>query len=775
MLSKSYTIPLIIILAIFSVNSYGQERQIRKLTPEKRHKVGETMISSGSYYKAVDHMTELHKEHPGNKLYILKLAEAYFFSRDYKNAEIWYKKLVDLDADKISSALFRYAECLKYNEKYKEAKDAFQKFSTSKYNDRKGENFKLLARNEVSSCQFAIDNLEKIQPFEIIHLGDNVNSKYSEFAPCLWSDSTLVFSSLQSDSVLTVKPDEAHPHQVKLYSSPLQQNQWGPHSTVGNLNTTFENNANAAISPDGKRFYFTRCVQDENEKMVCNIYVSQIENGIPGKPKKLPARINRRGFTATQPYVTRGMAGKKKADILYFVSDRPGGKGGLDIWYTIADEKGYSGAVNAGKEINTIRDEITPYYDTITNTLFFSSNYHYGFGGFDVFSCKGELNRYNRPVNIGKPVNSRVDDTYFTIRGKKRTGFVVSNRPEGYHLTSETCCDDIYSHQLTKNILIAKLTAYNNKDQRIQLKEIPVRLFEKTPSSETSPLQLYRQGDKLPGDSVNVLTEDSANSLNRKSIRTYFKTGNPELRTATQNTVIPANTHPLFPEADNSYLLQPGKEYLAAAAFGKDTIVYLVSTDAGLNIKDSVSQGEKTGEASFNDLEDFKLVNINLFFNKAKDSIPVTTAKTEKSTPDQSIENERSNTVTRVFKELESEHSKDLKIILNYDFDDTKFIEKHSGSLDSLVTILKKYPKLNIFIGAHTDSKGSDNYNINLSKKRVKSIVDYMSSKGISKKRMSGQGYGETIPLVPNENPDGSDSPENRWLNRRAEITILDE
>ena len=76
-------------------------------------------------------------------------------------------------------------------------------------------------------------------------------------------------------------------------------------------------------------------------------------------------------------------------------------------------------------------------------------------------------------------------------------------------------------------------------------------------------------------------------------------------------------------------------------------------------------------------------------------------------------------------------------------------------------------------IGAHTDSKGTDAYNLKLSDARAKSVVDYLLSKGISTDRLVSKGYGETNPVADNTNIDGSDNPDGRQKNRRTEFKIL--
>jgi outer membrane protein OmpA-like peptidoglycan-associated protein len=76
-------------------------------------------------------------------------------------------------------------------------------------------------------------------------------------------------------------------------------------------------------------------------------------------------------------------------------------------------------------------------------------------------------------------------------------------------------------------------------------------------------------------------------------------------------------------------------------------------------------------------------------------------------------------------------------------------------------------------ISGHTDSRGSDDYNMKLSRDRAKSVVAWLKKRKVASKRMVAKGYGETQHIAPNENPDGSDNPEGRQMNRRIELTII--
>jgi outer membrane protein OmpA-like peptidoglycan-associated protein len=82
-------------------------------------------------------------------------------------------------------------------------------------------------------------------------------------------------------------------------------------------------------------------------------------------------------------------------------------------------------------------------------------------------------------------------------------------------------------------------------------------------------------------------------------------------------------------------------------------------------------------------------------------------------------------------------------------------------------------PQIVVEIMSHTDSKGNDQYNMKLSQRRAESVVQYLVSKGVKVERLKAKGYGESKPVAPNENSDGSDNPEGRALNRRTDFKIV--
>jgi outer membrane protein OmpA-like peptidoglycan-associated protein len=108
-----------------------------------------------------------------------------------------------------------------------------------------------------------------------------------------------------------------------------------------------------------------------------------------------------------------------------------------------------------------------------------------------------------------------------------------------------------------------------------------------------------------------------------------------------------------------------------------------------------------------------------------------------------------------------------------YDYNKATLRPQSLIVLDTVVAIMADNPNIIIEMGSHTDSKGTDVYNIELSQARAQSCVDYLASKGVPTSRMVAKGYGESRPIAPNTLPNGRDNPDGRQLNRRTEFKVL--
>jgi len=117
-----------------------------------------------------------------------------------------------------------------------------------------------------------------------------------------------------------------------------------------------------------------------------------------------------------------------------------------------------------------------------------------------------------------------------------------------------------------------------------------------------------------------------------------------------------------------------------------------------------------------------------------------------------------------------------LTINVNFDFDSSDITDADVAELKKAIHFLRKYPDATVKVEGHTDSRGTDEYNQNLSERRADAVRQHLIKEGAVKKAMiSAAGYGELRPVAPNERNDGKDNPEGRAANRRVEILILSE
>lgn len=454
-------------LILLPFAGFSQE-DISELKPNQVKNFGKNAARIGDIYSAINYFKRYCELKPDNHKFRYKLGELYYKARDYKQAEEQFEKVVKSAYEDYPLSLFYYALMQKMNGNYDKAKENFTKFKKDYTKAKDSKIYRKRATNEIAGCDIAKELIKNPLKVAITHLDTSINKAHVEFAPFPVNDSTLLYGSLKSEALEYFSVGDSVPALPvrQLYLAKKRNNTWsGGEKLPGPFNLEQVQTGNGVYSADRKRFYFTRCEQTWQNKTICSIYVSNYESGSWTEPVKMDERINDPKFTSTQPAV--GFESKNNYEVLYFVSDKPGGKGGLDIWYTIYDakKKTYKNPVNGGAKINTVGDEMSPFFDRDTKTLYFSSNGWPGLGGFDIFKAVGELKNWTVPQNIGYPLNSSTDDLYPSVFKDQEGGFFVSNREGGIALKSATCCDDIYAYRYSKYIHLATQgTVFENED-----------------------------------------------------------------------------------------------------------------------------------------------------------------------------------------------------------------------------------------------------------------------------------------------------------------------
>lgn len=258
------------------------------------------------------------------------------------------------------------------------------------------------------------------------------NSKNSDFGTTFYGEDRIVFSSTRESGISNKKWDGNDQPFLDLYIGNVDEkgeiNKVKPFSK--SVNSKYHD-AMVTFSPDLKNVYFTSNNYMEGDLKTGGLKIFKAtvsENGHWKDVVTLP--FNSDSYDTAHPNLS------KDGTKLYFVSNMPGGMGNSDV-YVVSVNKGHYGAPkNLGPTVNTKYKEYTPYVDG--NILYFSSNRPGGLGGFDIYMTKLD-GSIAKPINLGKPMNSKADDISFIIDNEKQKGYFSSNRWGGKG------DDDIYS------------------------------------------------------------------------------------------------------------------------------------------------------------------------------------------------------------------------------------------------------------------------------------------------------------------------------------------
>jgi len=432
-------------------------------------------FENGDYFSAANAYSRLINDVKRAQLNVVfKYAQSLRLYNSYTESAHWYNYIIEHDTNnKYPEAIYWYALMEKQNGNYDNAIIYFQKYLALHQSDKLSD----LATLELISCSKAKWIIRDTVPVTIEHLGININTPYSEFGAIQLSDTALYYSSyrrLVSEEEGSILPGVFN---AKIFRAKMSIAGLSSAKEFDQIiNDKKTNNANIAFNADKTKLFFTRC-SSFGSKMSCEIWLSSKKKNRWSKPVRLPKKINLSGTTSTQPCYVSG----EEYDVLYFSSDRANGYGGLDIWYSIVKDEKYSEPVNLGSNINTIGDEITPFFNAADSTLFFSSNTQSGIGGFDIFSSRGGLNQWNLPKNMGVPINSAANDIYFTVNEIDNDGYFTSNRTGSFFIKGETCCNDIYYYEWTKTnqSLLSQDTIFIDTTNIVQLIKniLPLTLY----------------------------------------------------------------------------------------------------------------------------------------------------------------------------------------------------------------------------------------------------------------------------------------------------------
>jgi outer membrane protein OmpA-like peptidoglycan-associated protein len=460
-----------------------------------------------------------------------------------------------------------------------------------------------------------------------------------------------------------------------------------------------------------------------------NLFESTITNNVFGKATRLP--FNSPEYSCGHPTLT------KDGKFMIFASDMPGGKGGQDLYYTEYSAGTWSEPVNLGSDINTESDEVFPFLHE-DGTLYYASDGLPGLGGLDVYVAQKTADKqWGFPKNFGAPINSQDDDFAFIYNKEKNSGYFSSNRPKGKG------DDDIYFFDnrqfLLKVYVYDKLTGEPIEGSMVRLAENGDTIL--TQNTDNKGYTIF----KTPKGPTYVFKASKAGYKDN-----YVEFNSGEAPTDTVKIPLMRNGFILEALVVDKVTQQPIEGALV-----------IVKNDKTKDV-DSTSLTAMNGKAY-----PFILANNNFTVKADKFGYflvsPVAVSTYDIVGDTIKVKLELSYLSAGAIVKLEN---------IYYDFD--KFnIRKDAGEeLDRLVEIMQKYPKMKIEMRSHTDSRGSDAYNMKLSQNRANSAAKYLVKEGIAQVRIAFKGYGETVP-VNNCTNDYPCSEAEHQLNRRTEFKVL--
>ncbi|MBK7128369.1 MAG: OmpA family protein [Crocinitomicaceae bacterium] len=603
-----------------------------------------------------------------------QMAMCYRLSQDYANAANYFK--ISAENSEYQDDYYYYGLMLMYLGDYETAQTVFDKYVSIPGID---ENMLKRAFREISGCRYALEVEEPEEKIEVT-LSDTVifNKGTSSFAAMYWGDGydKIIFTSAREGGVILDPETQDSRYLCDLYwSEKASDGNWDRAHNFGRPLNSARHDASGAIF--NNFVYYTRW-SDENRKDK-HIYLARMIDMKFFESLKLDSTVNMDGFQSINPFVT------SDGKWLYFSSNRPGGYGGFDIWRIALDEVGSptGEAYNVGEPLNSEYDELSPFFHEPSSSLFFSSDGHASMGGLDIFKSNydPESDFYEMPVNLGIPINSAHDDSYYITDSEMRYGFITSNRSDCAECDSlYTLCSHCYKiYNVLQPPPVFKIKGYVYDEvteevipnARIEFKDVSYQWehFELVADEKG-----YYEHELIPNLELFL----------RASAKGYF--------------------------ADKAVVMTKGQLY--SKVYRQD--FYL----------EKIPEGEITIEG------------------------------------------------------------------IEYDYDSANLRPVSIEILDRLIEFLELNHNLKIEIRSHTDERGSDKYNLDLSNRRAQSVVDYLISQGIPAERLVAKGYGETMPAeVKDESgnvvtltpdyiysiPDKDKQEEYHQRNRRTAFFVLEE
>jgi outer membrane protein OmpA-like peptidoglycan-associated protein len=664
----------------------------------------------------------------------------------------YYEQAINLKKDLPPVAYFDLATLYLKNEQLEKAIETFSTYREMVKLDKKQV---AQADKGLAACQNAIALMSAPRNFTVHSFPGNVNSKYTEYNPVVSADeSVMAFTALRPNTSRTRSGDKFI---EEIYVSYNKSGNWSepvvvPIASDYNVGT-------AGITPDGQKMVvFMGGATDQG-----NLFQVIKSGDVWSKPSILSNTINSPGMETTCSISPDGK-------VIYFASNRRGGRGGLDIWKIEQKTTGvWSQPINLGPEINTPDDEDAPFIHPDQKTLFFTSDGHATMGGRDIFKTTLVNGKWTKPENMGYPVNTTSNDNYFTLLADGKRGYFSSDRKGGQG------AQDIYYLDMPENAMTIPLTMIKGRIINAETgKTMPSKMY--VVDAETrKELEFVYDPDPKTGEYL-IIMPPSKNYdiiIESEGFLPY-----------TLNVNIPNQTY--FYELYQQINLKTIKQF--DVVVGQEVQVRNAFYDTDRDVKTDVRTSNEAKLVQTNKVDVYDMM-LDLMAANDKEGIEYLVGLIEHADPIDGVNfNEKENTkidvATRTYyydesdeskfeqRQLEgktvfslptmvfSEEMKNNKIAkptASYDkallskfvkvfFDQGKSDLKpqYIKELESILAVINQNPALGIEISGFASAEGTEEANREISNKRAIIVLDYFNHQGVVRRRIIAKGYGAT-------------------------------
>ncbi len=330
---------------------------------------------------------------------------------------------------------------------YKKALEIIDKILTKKINNKLKKKAKILKYN----LGFSINAINNPIDFKPILMPKPLNKFAAQYFPVLSIDQNTILFTGRAD--YTLSADES------IYMSTKdEKGRWLEPKLISKSINTNNNEGACSLSSDGNILIFSAYERKENYG-TCDLYISYKKGNKWTKPKNLGPNINSKGWQS-QPSLSAD--GKT----LYFASKRKGNIGKKDIWKSVLIKGEWSKAINLGKIINSLGNEISPFLHPNGKTLFFASDRSPSLGGLDLYYSELINDKWTKPENLGYPINNFRDQVSLFITADGEKGYYAAGTQKGIYYNGK-----LYEFKIPKKMLPNPVCVYIKGNIQVEKKE----------------------------------------------------------------------------------------------------------------------------------------------------------------------------------------------------------------------------------------------------------------------------------------------------------------